>query len=218
VLLARYLPENLRLLQAPAVACQNASELAKAARVSLMSASRFVRLMKELGFLHEGGQPLRLVRADELLERWQASYSRPIKEVPARWVLGGQADAIPRALNAYGEFACLGLFAAADALGYGFVQGAPVHMLVQQVDAKRLRQMRLAPADPGHKADIILRVPSAPESVFRGMLVLDSLKVSDVLQVWLDVAQHPARGKQQADHLWKRVIDPMVQRVKSDAS
>jgi hypothetical protein len=39
-----------------------------------------------------------------------------------------------------------------------------------------------------------------------------------VLQVWLDVAQHPARGAQQADHLRKRVIQPMVRRMKSDAS
>jgi hypothetical protein len=32
--------------------------------------------------------------------------------------------------------------------------------------------------------------------------------VSDILQVWLDVGQHPSRGKEQADVIWKRILSP----------
>jgi len=30
--------------------------------------------------------------------------------------------------------------------------------------------------------------------------------VSDILQVWLDVSQHPSRGKEQADLIWRKIL------------
>jgi hypothetical protein len=35
-----------------------------------------------------------------------------------------------------------------------------------------------------------------------------------VLQVWLDVADHPARGASQAEEIWRRVL---VQLLKTEA-
>jgi hypothetical protein len=34
------------------------------------------------------------------------------------------------------------------------------------------------------------------------------LPVSDIIQVWLDVGQHPARGKEQADIIWRKILAP----------
>src|SRR5256884_6005999 len=42
-------------------------------------------------------------------------------------------------------------------------------------------------------------LPGNRESVFRGVVEKSGLPVSDIIQVWLDVGQHPARGKEQAD-------------------
>ena len=45
---------------------------------------------------------------------------------------------------------------------------------------------------------------------FGAAVKVDGLPVSDVLQVWLDVSAHPARGREQADVIYRRVIKPMV--------
>jgi hypothetical protein len=74
VLLAPLLSEDL--LRAPRREYRNASELAAAAEVSVMSAFRFVRQLRQEGFLDERDGPLRLVRRKELLRRWQAANLR----------------------------------------------------------------------------------------------------------------------------------------------
>jgi hypothetical protein len=58
----------------------------------------------------------------------------------------------------------------------------------------------------GKEADLFVRIPGNRESVFRGAVRKDSVPVSDILQVWLDVGQHPARGKEQADLIWRRIL------------
>ena len=32
--------------------------------------------------------------------------------------------------------------------------------------------------------------------------------VSDIVQVWLDIAHHPSRGKEQADVIWRKILAP----------
>jgi hypothetical protein len=36
------------------------------------------------------------------------------------------------------------------------------------------------------------------------------MAISDVLQVWVDVASHPSRGREQADIIHKRVLRRMI--------
>ncbi len=217
VLLARHLNDPERL-HAPVGDYRNASELAQAAQVSLMSAFRFLRQLEREGFLHESRQVVRLVRIDELLRRWQAVNLRPVREVPALWILSGDRRAqLQRALAAYGELACVGLFAAAEALGLGFVHGAPVHVYLNEIHPSGLARMGLAEAPPGHAAHLFVRVPLARESVFRGAVEARGFLSCDVLQAWLDVSSHPARGKEQADHMFRRVIKPLIASVRNGA-
>ena len=59
------------LLHAPRGDYGNASELAVASKVSVMSAFRLVRHLRQEGFLEEHEEPLGLVRRKESLRRWQ---------------------------------------------------------------------------------------------------------------------------------------------------
>ncbi|MDO8834405.1 MAG: hypothetical protein Q7V01_02365, partial [Vicinamibacterales bacterium] len=68
----------------------------------------------------------------------------------------------------------------------------------------------LSPSPPGHPANVLLRIPAAKESVFRGAITVEDVLVSDVLQVWLDTGPHAARGKEQADLIDRHVIKPMI--------
>jgi len=227
VLLSPRIPDHL--LQAPRRELENPSDLAKAARVSLMSAFRSVSLLKAGGFLDEHSPILRLHNVEALLERWRAANLKPVRELSMRWIIPGDPERqLSDAIRAYlkkGESAgsrgrganravqrpriCLGLFAAADALGFGFVRGVAPHLYLERLDLPALEALGLAPARPGQHADVFVRVPSFRESVFRAAVVRNALPVCDVLQVWLDVADHPSRGASQAKEIWRRVLVPL---------
>jgi hypothetical protein len=101
------------------------------------------------------------------------------------------------------------LFAAADALGLGFVHGVPPHVYLEWLDDAVLRQLGLSIEDADRNPDAYIRIPANPEAVFRAAVVRQGLPVTDALQVWLDVASHPARGREQADQIRKRVLGPL---------
>ena len=68
----------------------------------------------------------------------------------------------------------------------------------------------LRPCEPGEAPDVIVRQAPAPQSVFRGALRSGGVAACDVLQVWIDVAAHPSRGREQADLIRKRVLRQVI--------
>lgn len=224
VLLAPRIPEGL--LSAPRGRYGNASQLAQAANVSLMSASRLVRHLAAEGFLDERERQLRLVRVESLMQRWRAAFLRPPREWPMRWIIRGDGDRQLRKVfseqvlvrdekpgsakigrKASPPRVCLGLFAAAHALGLGLVSGVKPHLYVDSQEKADLRRLGLMPAEPGQPVDLFLRHPQAPEAVFRGAVLRDGLLVCDVIQAWADVSAHPARGEAQAAAIERRILN-----------
>ncbi|MCE7033129.1 hypothetical protein LY625_10970 [Lysobacter sp. GX 14042] len=204
VLLAPELPEQL--LSAPRGEYATGSDLADAAGISAMSASRFVRRMQEEGFLDGSGRALRLVRRGELFRRWQAAALRSSPELRMAYLIpAGGARQLHKAVSKLEG--CVGLFAAADLLGLGHVSGA-----VPQVYVRRLVPPQgadwpgLVPSAPGEPPQLILKQANAPESLFRGAVRIGDVMVADVLQVWLDASAHPSRGAEQADFLRHGVL------------
>jgi hypothetical protein len=208
VLLANELPENL--LSAPRGRYGNASQLARAAQVSVMSAFRFVQQLREEGYLHESSASLQLVRREQLFMKWQSASDRSPREVPMRFRLPGNPEAQLLKIVSSGR-ACLALFAAAHALKLGFVEGVPPYVYVGRIQPSNLAAWKsLRPCEPGESPDVLMRQAPAPESVFRGLVRVGSAAASDALQVWLDVASHPARGAEQADLIRRRVLEPII--------
>jgi hypothetical protein len=231
ILLSEGIPESM--LSAPRGRYGNASQLAAAARVSMMSAFRFVRQLSEEGFLEDKGV-LRLVRIEELIQRWLAANQRRVRDIPVRWIIRGERSQLHVAVRLYlskmearssrrkrshagrllkaSPRICLGLFAAADVFGLGFVHGAPPHIYLERLDPDALAQLGLSVENADRQADVYVRIPENPESVFRGAVQRDGVPVSDILQVWLDVSNHPARGKAQADEIRKRVLSRLFKK------
>jgi hypothetical protein len=208
VLLAPELPEEM--LSAPRGRYRNASELARAADVSVMSAFRFVRRLRDEGYLHESAPHLSLVRRDHLFHRWQASAQRSAEEAPMRFVLPGDTAAQLRTVLAWGR-ACLALYAAADALKLGHVEGVPPHVYVERfspADVSAGKSFRACAA--GEAPHLIFRKAPTPQSVFRGVVRPAGVAACDVLQLWLDVAADPARGREQAELIRRRVLHNVI--------
>jgi hypothetical protein len=203
VLLAPEIPDGL--LSAPRGRYANAPQLARAADVSVMSAYRLVQQLEAEGFLSESRGELRLVRRASLFSRWQAQAAERIRERPMRLLVGSDARREAELL-AREDGACLALFAAADAFGRGFVSGVPPHVYVREFEIAD-RRKNLEATEPHEGADLFLREPSAPNSVFRGMVERDGVQVCDIIQVWLDVLSHPSRGLEQAELIRHGVLN-----------
>ena len=234
VLLGQDIQESL--LTIPRRQYRNGRMLSQAAGVSPMSASRFLRELVSEGFLDERQGLLRLVRIEELLRQWQAASQRAGRDVPVRWIIRGGEEQFLSAVRLYcsrrdanrlrrqkprarrmaepAPRVAIGLFGAADLLGVGFVHGAAPYLYLEDLNAAALGELGLSVEDAKGQPDAYVRVPENKEAVFRAAVQHQGVPVSDILQVWLDVSKHPARGKEQADQIWKRILAPSIQQVR----
>lgn len=214
-----------RYLRAPREKIEGPTHLANIAGVSAMSASRLIRILDRDGHLDTSGRQLRVVRTVELMDRWSAACKEPARELPMRWILRADlrkrlreaAGSVPRneadAINSRDDSQrpterrlCLGLFAAAEELGIGFVSGVTPHLYVESIDAEIADRLGLIPSEGDGRVDVVVRVPRYPESLFRGMVHPKGIPAADAIQVWLDVRNHPARGEKQAEEVQRRVL------------
>lgn len=206
------------LLRSPRRKYRNASELAEAAGVSVMSAFRLVRQLRKEGFLDADDETLRLVRVEHLMRLWQAAYMRPVPELPLRWIIPAKnSRQLAAALHSYAEdpnvkrkpvpHLCLGLFAAAGQLGFGFVHGVPPSFYLENLESEVLVRLGLSPEGAEYAPDVFVRMPICRESVFRGAVVREGVPVADILQIYLDVSAHPARGEAQAEEIRRRALN-----------
>lgn len=214
VLLAPELPEGM--LNAPRGRYRNGVELARAAQVSAMTASRFLQQLRRERFLLESEEFLTLVQREELFERWSSVAPYGTADMPARFLANIQiGERVQELLNKVEGDACLGLFAAADGLRVGHVSGVPRYICVRRVPRFNLATPGGNPWNalqpfPKEAPHVLLRVARFPESTFRGAVRRDGVMVADVIQVWLDVLNHPTRGQEQAEHIFRRVLRPLV--------
>ena len=214
VLLGQGLPESV--VHLPRGPIRNAHQLALAAQVSDASANRWVRAMEGMHFLRRSRSELALLRPGDFLERWQnAVRARPVLEIRAvfEWPSERPGEELHECLRAckLAKRYALGLYAACDALGLGIVRGVSPHLYVEDLSPHDLDALGLRPSMPGEPAHVFLRRPSAPESLFRGAVWVEGLWVADALQCWLDLRDHPARGKEQAAFLAERLRLPCVE-------
>jgi DNA-binding MarR family transcriptional regulator len=225
VLLAQHLEP--RFLRALRLKIHNASELALAAGVSQVSASRLVRQLEAEGFLDRYADQLELVRVQDLLEEWQAAERRAFKEISCRWIIPGHGpkqfesalcdyqahyfrqDSPDISGNGNSPRVCLGLFAAAEALGLGFVHGVPPVLYVERIEPELIQQLGIS-KERAEQPDLYLRIPAHKESIFRAAVDQKGVPVSDALQAWLDVSNHPSRGKEQADRIREQILSPLL--------
>lgn len=230
VLLGQSLPESL--ISVPRQPIRNASQLAAAAGVSVMSAFRLVKQLSNQGFLDENSDQLKVVRAGELMERWVAANREAAKEYPARWIIKKGQNQFRSTLQEYSSSnqenpgrgrhqpvrdrkkalprCCAGLFSAAEVLGLSFVQGNASHVYLEALSREALARLGIIvdPSDPS--ADLYIRIPANRETIFRASVQHEGIPAADVLQVWLDVSTHPARGREQAREIERRVLKSLI--------
>lgn len=63
---------------------------------------------------------------------------------------------------------------------------------------------------PEGAPDLIVRQAMTPEAMFKGAVRKGDTLCTDIIQVWLDVSNHPSRGQEQADHIYNTVLQPLI--------
>ncbi len=236
VLLAQPLAPDL--ISAPRSRFMTAGQLGRAADVSVPNAYRIIKALRSEGYVQEWEGKLEIVRFERLLERWRTAVSSNYVELPARWILP-RNDKRSQLLEVIAEFyerrnpapstetsrrsthgdavrwgqgprVCHALFSACKLLGYGHVHGAPSHVYIEDLSPDVLNALGLWRAEPGDAVDVFLRRPRFPESVFRGSVMRGGVPVCDVIQCWLDVMNHPARGSEQGEVLYSQALEPRL--------
>lgn len=231
VFLGQRLPQQL--INVPQGEFRNASQLADLANVSVMSAFRFLRQLKNEGFLDYSAPAPRLANLERLLSRWQSAILKPQREISCRWLIrGGDQQRLVNAISKYQNLMsrdgidrqslgerelqpnlrlCLGGFAAASWLGFGHVSGMPPLLYMERINSEVLRRLGLAEIQDSRPADVLVKIPAFKETVFRAAVIVNDIRVSDVLQIWLESSVNPARGVEQADLIKRRLLDPIIQ-------
>jgi hypothetical protein len=92
------------------------------------------------------------------------------------------------------------------------VHGVAPHLYLERLDADALKQLGLSVENAGGRPDVYIRIPENKEAAFRPVVRHEGVPVADIVQVWLDVSNHPERGKEQADQIWKRVLAPSIRK------
>jgi hypothetical protein len=107
---------------------------------------------------------------------------------------------------------CAGLFSAADALGFGFVHGVQPHIYLERLTLDSINRLGLILEQSNRPADVYVRIPVNRETIFRACVMHEGVLVTDILQVWLDVSTHPARGREQAGEIQRNVLKRLIGR------
>jgi len=198
----------------------NITELGRFSGVSQPYASKFMATAEAAGYVKRLPLGFCVQRTEDLLEEWSATvrFRRRGTVLHAAFMYpasGGQsaADSLLKRIRsaqagpAGSDTVVIGGHFACHLLGLG---RSNVHSMTAYISGepeKFLEEMGLIVA-PREEAAIEVVVPTAGQSIFNGCGLVNGVQVADVIQCYLDVRWSPARGREQADFIYRKVLAP----------
>jgi hypothetical protein len=202
----------------PARQPESVGDFASLANVPQPSVSAFVRKAQQEGFLKKGPSGFVVQRQRELLDDWgYALKSKARQAINLRFLYPGESEEeFLRKLRSYGNDQPAGL--ASFPVAIGGHMGC--HLL--GLGRSNVRSARLYAAggikellaaldlveDPGPSGPVSLVIRRNRGSILRGAVSVDGVWGCDVLQCYFDVRFSYARGQEQADYIYERVLQP----------
>ncbi len=208
----------------PAVRAGSVSALAEAAGAAKSHAWNLVALLERRGYLRREAGRFQFPGLRRLLDDWCAHVRlRPdkvIRAVPvypersADKALSRVLSSLIRRDRAVAEPSpadvVVGGHRACEILGLGRSNVRALRLYADDPGAA-LKRLDLVPSE--NEALLEIAQPKARESVFRACSVVAGLSVADALQLYLDLRASPARGVEQSDHVFDRVLAPHFKAV-----
>jgi hypothetical protein len=168
---------------------------------------QFARTFRDLGYLRWGSQDFEVIRRSELFDAWSEDEKQmTVERHPVRSIFGAGAtvedifsDVGREVQYAIGGFEACRLHGVLHA-----PRQTPEIHIFQNVN--RVVHALDLEVCPEHEADLHLISLPYHESIRRGTLHRDELRVVDILQAALDAGRHPTRGREQADYIVDEVL------------
>ncbi len=208
----------------PDVSPGTVSELAEQSGVSQPVVSSFVGRAEAAGFIKRDGRRLVVVNHRELLEDWvhvAKNGRRQVIGVRSLYGNSSESELLGR-IRDYCQKGSppsavqpivVGHHLACHLLGLGHSNQRGAHLFVAAPSAAPIMDALELVPDATAAASLALIVDGLPDSIHRGCVLVDGVPVADVLQCYLDVRPSFARGREQADHIYERVLQPHFERV-----
>jgi hypothetical protein len=194
---ASQVPDDL--LAAPRGQIRNQAQFAQLAQVSPATVTRWLHGFEGLGLLQADARSLQPGPIRRVLRDWaRAAYTRSPRELAVVARLGSVHKSLAKLLHEYSD-AALCRYSACEALGVSIVSGAIPSVYLADWDASTLDSAGLRPALAGEQPELVLVEPRFPESVRRGAVQTSQGRCTDIIQCYLDLVDHPTRGREQAD-------------------
>jgi len=194
---------------------QSVGELAAVSGVSQPSVSEFVGAMEKDGFLRRGAHGFSVLNHRELLEDWSYSLKRGAARVlGARPLYGPEPESrLLERVAAYCGRAeagmppiCVGGHLGCHLLGVGRSNNRAALLHVGPSPEVVMRELDLI-EDDGPSPALRMQRADFSDRVLRGCVMGGAkVPVADAIQCYLDARQSAARGLEQADYLYQRVL------------
>lgn len=194
-------------LQAPRGRMLNQRQFAQLAGVSPPTVTRWIKGFENLGLLQPGARKLQPGPLGLVLKRWAraANAPPPLHEVQVVSVAAHSPEKALASLLDKAPDAVLCRDSACQALGVSIVSGALPSVYLSDRSARAIERFGLRPTLAGERPGLTLVEPRFPQSIARGAVETSAGRCTDILQCYLDLLDHPARGREQADAIKARL-------------
>ncbi len=182
------------------------AQLGAAAQVSLRTAHLVVNALADKAFVEKRRGSIRLAKGGDLLDLWVENYSFDLNQRSAFYSFIREPRKLMQriALTAgrAGVDYAFTLHSGASLVA-PFVRFTDVHLYIGGSPAPLVEALDLRPVESG--GTVYLMGPY-DQGVFYRTRKVQGMRVVGNVQLYLDLVKYPARGKEQADVLRKRVL------------
>ncbi|MEM7390708.1 MAG: hypothetical protein AAF492_00050 [Verrucomicrobiota bacterium] len=197
---------------------QSISQLVVASGVSQSSVSSFIAKFESAGYLQRGPRGFRIHRHRELLNDWfhAIKYNR-VSPQPLQSLYGDELkeDVLLASIREYedkkgenkGQSLAISHHLGCHLLGAGRSNVRMGWLLIRESSEHVLSSLNLAPSPSAVSNYYVVNI-SVSRSILPGAIMENGVPVCDVLKCYLDVRSSAARGHEQAEFLYERILHP----------
>lgn len=182
-------------------------ELVSTAKVSLGQAYNVVKKLIDEEYLERAKEGIKLSKPSELLERWNSAYSlTEMNKIESFYLSENVYETLIKRLASIAEKEnysyAFTLFAGTNFI-IPYVRTPHVHLYLLGDTEEFAKKANLKPVTSGGNVHLI---SPYDEGIFNPIQKIERVKVVGNIQLYLDLLNYPARGKEQAEVLREKVI------------
>lgn len=179
------------------------TELADEAQVSSGFVSMIIKNLSEEGFVDRGWGSIKLIKPGELLDKWSEEYKFDRQTTVGYYCPFKEKEQIFQKLREISERKYALTMGAAASLIAPYVRSTDIYMYSTD-NSYLMEKLNLIPVEFG--GNLYLTTPT-DIGIFFDKQYIDGISTVSNIQLYLDLFNYPARGREQAEFLREKVME-----------